>query len=51
MLAVEGTSATGLHLSASSLDDLAVQFQNLLGDAAESGDFTEVMQPERSFVL
>lgn len=46
MLAVEGTSATRLHLSAPSLDALADQFQNLLGDAAESGDFTEVMHPE-----
>ena len=30
MLAVEGTSATGLHLSTSSLDALADQFQNSL---------------------
>ena len=51
MLAVEGTSATGLHLSAPSLDALADQFRNLLGNVAESGDFTEVMHPEQSFVL
>lgn len=50
-LAVKGNQNDGLHLSSLLLGAIADEYRQLLGDAAESGDFTEVLQPERSFAM
>ena len=51
MFAMEGSQDNGLHISSRSLGALADKFRELLSNAAEYADFTEVLQPERSFVM
>ena len=51
LLAVGEDHSSGLHISGRSLTVLMDQFKECLGDAAERGDFTEILHPEQSFVM
>ena len=50
-LAAGDDRGDGLHLTGRSIATLADEFKSLLGDAAERGDFTEILHPNRSFVM
>ena len=50
-LAAGDDRGNGLHLTGRSIAALADEFKSLLGDAAEHGDFTEILHPNRSFVM
>ena len=51
LLTVGKDRGSGLHISGRSLTVLMDQFKECLGDAAERGDFTEILHPEQSFVM
>lgn len=40
-----------LEVSGPDVASLAAQFKTMLGDAVDSGDFTSILLPERSFVM
>ena len=50
-LAADDNRGDGLHLTGQSITALAAGFKTLLGDAAERGDFTDILHPNRSFVM
>ena len=50
LLAVGEDHGSGLHISGRSLTVLMDQFEHL-GDAAERGDFTEILHTEQSFFM
>lgn len=51
MLAVSEDRSGGLHVSGRSLAALTEDFKECIGDAAETGDFTEILHPKRSFAM
>ena len=50
-LAADDNHGDGLHLTGQSITALVAGFKTLLGDAAECGDFTDILHPNRSFVM
>lgn len=46
-----GDSGDGLYVTGSSADAIAVKFSDMLGDAAERADFSNILQAQRSFVV
>lgn len=47
----EGCDAEKFELRGADVRELAKAFSNLLGKAAELGDFTHILSPEREFVV
>ena len=50
-LAADDNPGDGLHLTGQSITALVAGFKTLLGDAAECGDFTDILYPNQSFVM
>ena len=50
-LAADDNWGDGLHLTGQSITALVAGFKTLLGDATVHGDFTDILQPNQSFVM
>ena len=51
MLAVAENPSDVFHVSGQLLVSFTDQFKECLGDVVETGDFTEIVHPEQSFVM
>lgn len=49
--ATSGVDFDDLEIRGNEISTLARTFKAMLGDAAEAGDFTDVLSPNRSFVM